>query len=1018
MPTSQKKPVDCSELAASLAELALAHGESGVNTLDGVVDAIRKDLPEVDRNTIADAIVAYSARPKVEPLNRDEMKARIAELKRVARRDVELRDQIETLKKKSAAAESRPKDKKIYDDRVASLEKERDDLRKGALKEKAETKAEADLTAEIKDLEYQIATKEFKDKPEPEKRVYSDKIQALRDKRAELRGEVSDAKAEIRTEESLTAEIADLEKQFETKQYKEKTPAEKKVYSEKITALRGEREAIKKKIAAEKSAANAEARVHSEITALEKQMETGEFKSKPASEKKKYSDKMQALVDRRAELRKGVAGKKAEARTVESLSTKIADLQEQLSTGNLKDAAPREKKAASDEVEALRSERDRLQKEVNSVRGEAATETQLTAEIADLQKQMETGEFKAKAPAEKKAYSDKIQALRDERDGLRRGINEKKAVDNFEQRIKDQIAEYSRQLSTGDIKPPAARVKKMYDERLESLRFKRDQLRKKISQEIEKGKEKSVFRAFVEGPSNEARALMTTGELSYVLRQGGFFSIANPVSNAKQIIPSLRAFKNEKFAHKVDQSLRPGNENSVPNATLYEKAGLKLPDPDFVDNGKMSEEMFQTDLPFTHAISKMLIKAARAEGTKWEKFTPENLIHGFGRAYITFVNVQRAQTFDAIVGGLSLHGDPTLKEAKAVAKFVNIGTGHGDFGKMEGAISAMNTAFFAPRYAKSRFDLIYEPIRAAASVVGKPIVQGVNKAFDKNIKVPDPHLFGGSIRSDVAIAHVYARYAAGVTALLTAASYIPGVEIEKDPRSTDFGKIRIGNTRLDPFSGIQQVAVFLAKQISKQSKSTATGEIKDMDARAWLANVAQFTRGKLSPLFGTAVDLTLRQNMVGQQVAPLRSKEDAAKFAANLLTPITYQDIFRIMRSEYGMSDKAALTSLAILGAGIASYDASAIQPPDDKVNVPKSVKERHPDIGNTIRLTDDEYKKLMEAHDKAVAAVEKRKKNGSMDGLLPAKKVEREKQIYDAVFDPAKEAVTIQAMKRKTGGG
>ena len=77
----------------------MAHGEAGLKTLDEVVDAIRRDLPEVDRNTIADAIVAYSKRPAPDAINRDEMKARVAELKRVARRDVEIRDQIEKLKK-------------------------------------------------------------------------------------------------------------------------------------------------------------------------------------------------------------------------------------------------------------------------------------------------------------------------------------------------------------------------------------------------------------------------------------------------------------------------------------------------------------------------------------------------------------------------------------------------------------------------------------------------------------------------------------------------------------------------------------------------------------------------------------------------------------------------------------------------------------------------------------------------------------------------------------------------------
>ncbi len=82
MPTSQKKPVDCSELAASLAELALAHGEMGAKTLDEGVARMKKDLPEIDRDTVADAIVAFTRRAAPAQMTKDEINERIKELKR------------------------------------------------------------------------------------------------------------------------------------------------------------------------------------------------------------------------------------------------------------------------------------------------------------------------------------------------------------------------------------------------------------------------------------------------------------------------------------------------------------------------------------------------------------------------------------------------------------------------------------------------------------------------------------------------------------------------------------------------------------------------------------------------------------------------------------------------------------------------------------------------------------------------------------------------------------------------
>ena len=43
-------------------------------------------------------------------------------------------------------------------------------------------------------------------------------------------------------------------------------------------------------------------------------------------------------------------------------------------------------------------------------------------------------------------------------------------------------------------------------------------------------------------------------------------------------------------------------------------------------------------------------------------------VEAFGRSYITFLNVQRANRFDAMVATLSKKGEPTLEEAKAIGR--------------------------------------------------------------------------------------------------------------------------------------------------------------------------------------------------------------------------------------------------------------------------------------------------------------------------------------------------------------
>ncbi len=587
------------------------------------------------------------------------------------------------------------------------------------------------------------------------------------------------------------------------------------------------------------------------------------------------------------------------------------------------------------------------------------------------------------------------------KDEIKAAIADLKRTARMDADTRAKIKDLQSQLSTGEIKLPEPRNKKVYDERLESLRFQRDKLRKKINQEIDKTKEKSAFKTFVAAPFEEFRALMTTGELSAVLRQGGFFSIANPVSNTKAALPMLKALKSEKVAHKIDQSLRPGNENSRPNAMMYEKSGLHLPDPEIVDNPKKSEEAFQTDLPITGAISRIT------------RIPVDKLVHGFGRAYITFLNLQRADTFDAMAGSLAKYGEPTLQEAKAISKFINVATGRASLGKAEAAVSALNTAFFAPRYVLSRFQLLAELPRAALAQVTNPAIKAFNKVTGKNVTVPDRHLFGGTAETDKLIAEQYANYAVGITTILTLLSYVPGVEIEKDPRSTDFGKIRVGNTRADLFSGLQQVAVFLAKQGSGKTKSTKTGQIEEMDAGDRLDNATRFVRGKLSPLWSSSLDVLLRENIVGDRVAPLRSPTDAAQFATKLLTPIAYQDIYKILKSDYSMPDQTALTVSAILGAGIQSYDPGKIQPPDDRFKTPKAEREANPALGGMIHLNDSEYAELMKAHEEAIGEVEKSRKAGDFKDLTLPETREEEKAIYDDVFGPAKEAVMLDALSR-----
>src|SRR5690606_18698368 len=103
--------------------------------------------------------------------------------------------------------------------------------------------------------------------------------------------------------------------------------------------------------------------------------------------------------------------------------------------------------------------------------------------------------------------------------------------------------------------------------------------------------------------------------------------------------------------------------------------------------------------------------------------------------------------------------------------------------------------FFAPRLVASRFQL----------VLGQPF-------------------YGGTARTRKLIAQEYAKFLTGI-GLVYLLSGLMGAELEFDPRSSDFGKIKVGNTRIDPLAGISQVTVLLYRLGSGQIK-TGRGRIE------------------------------------------------------------------------------------------------------------------------------------------------------------------------------------------------
>lgn len=240
-------------------------------------------------------------------------------------------------------------------------------------------------------------------------------------------------------------------------------------------------------------------------------------------------------------------------------------------------------------------------------------------------------------------------------------------------------------------------------------------------------------------------------------------------------------------------------------------------------------------------------------------------------AYTGFVQRTRADVFDKYIQIANKTGvDLTPDELQSIGKLVNSLTGRGNLGAVEPVANVVNNVFFSPRMLKSQFDVLLHPVTGA----------------------------GGSdfVRRQAAL-NLLKIISGTATVLATAAALKPG-SVEKDPRSADFGKIKIGDTRFDVTGGMSGIITLAARLITMKSKSSTTGKISKINAKDKNGNpaygattgqdvVVDFLANKLSPAAQVVRNLLRDQTFSGKK--PTLTGE-----ALSLVTPLpvkTFQEL-------------------------------------------------------------------------------------------------------------------------------
>lgn len=249
------------------------------------------------------------------------------------------------------------------------------------------------------------------------------------------------------------------------------------------------------------------------------------------------------------------------------------------------------------------------------------------------------------------------------------------------------------------------------------------------------------------------------------------------------------------------------------------------------------------------------------------------------RGYTAYMNKLRADSFEDLLTKFKTIGEDgeiNMPLAKQLAEYVNDATGRSSLpnnsvtGNLEKSAVALNNAFFSPRFLMSRLKILGESAKAPFT--------------------PSTYMF-----SQPSVRREYLRSLlsiAGIGATLGELAKLGGGEVSHDPSSSDFGKIKVGNTRIDPYAGMQQPIVLANRLITGKSTSSVSGKTTDLDNPKYgqsnrMDVIGSFARSKESPAVAFAHGLLTGKDITGK-------KFDVPEQVGQLFIPMILQDLKQV----------------------------------------------------------------------------------------------------------------------------
>lgn len=342
-----------------------------------------------------------------------------------------------------------------------------------------------------------------------------------------------------------------------------------------------------------------------------------------------------------------------------------------------------------------------------------------------------------------------------------------------------------------------------------------------------------------------ARSVQSVDFTSALLRQGVGQITRKPFWTS--IKPAFQAMGNEETSQAIARGIMDHPLFGDANKNGVSFTGFK--------NIASREESFQSPLA-EHIIPKLFGDKAI------------NPVRAAARGYTTFMNKLRMDTYASLVNNAERGGLTPNKEA--IAKLVNTTTGRGTFNSkiMEQAMPLANQVVYSPRLMKAHLDMLnpYTYIRQSN--------KGVRLEY---------------LRSAAGIA--------GVTATTNLLLHLAGGKSNMDMNSSDFGKVKFGDTHLDPMAGNQQYMV-LMHRLATNHTTNANGKDEQLDSRfggpSKLGTIETFVRNKLAPVPTAIINTVAGKDGGGNPTNTSLANNEVLK----LYTPMIVQDFADLVKSD------------------------------------------------------------------------------------------------------------------------